>query len=94
MAIQAIREEEKVLLAAMRQPDKVLHFLRPGRLVRIREGDSVDWGWGILCCVNRRAGGSNGAAVDPADSYLLDVLLPCAGGTVAGTAGGLSRLCC
>ena len=72
-----------MLLAAMRQPDKVLHFLRPGRLVRIREGEDVEWGWGILCCVQRRAGGATGPT-DPRDLYMLDVLLPCAAGTVAG----------
>ena len=38
------------MLAAMQRPDRCIHLLRPGRLVRVRAG-SVDWGWGVVVSV-------------------------------------------
>lgn len=32
--LQDIRQQEAVILQAMLRPEKLLHFLRPGRLVR------------------------------------------------------------
>ena len=63
-----------MLLPALLRPDRCLHFLRPGRLVAIREGP-LDWGWGIVLAVHRLAktGSSNGikARACPADDVLL-----------------------
>jgi len=81
-----------VIEAAIQQPDKALVFLRPGRLVRVREG-AVDWGWGIVCSVSRRPG-NNGAAdgaAAPAAHYMLDTLLATAAGSMKGALCGASR---
>ena len=58
-AVQEMRAAEAVLLPALLRPDRCLHFLRPGRLVAVREGP-LDWGWGIVLAVHRPAGGANG----------------------------------
>ena len=41
-----------MLLPYTIRPDRCLHFLRPGRLVRIQEGPN-DWGWGIVLAVRQ-----------------------------------------
>lgn len=38
------------MLAAMQRPDRCIHLLRPGRLVKVRAG-SLDWGWGVVVSV-------------------------------------------
>lgn len=64
--------------------------------VKVRECDT-EWGWGIVVCVTRRpsppGGGTanghaaaNGATHGAADQYMLDMLLPCAPGSVASAA--------
>ena len=85
--MQELNEQEAVILREMRQPHRCLHYLRPGRLVAVREG-SVDWGWGVLVNVTRAGRPSNGHGADligtsgndPTDNYIMDVLLPCAPG--------------
>ena len=73
-------------MAAIQQPDKVLHFLRPGRLVHVleaaAEGQPVDWGWAIVVCVHRRVAAGGAAAAEPSKNYFLDLLLACAPGSV------------
>ena len=75
------------MLSALQQPDTCLHFLRPGRLVRIREGP-LDWGWGIVVSVMRKAVAVNAAFqpgdMGPASSYILDLLLSCDPASVKG----------
>ena len=56
--LQEIAEEKQKLLPYMIQPDRSLHFLRPGRLVRVIEGPN-DWRWGIVLAV-RKAPTTNG----------------------------------
>ena len=90
---QELADARTLIEAAIQQPDKALVFLRPGRLVRVREG-AVDWGWGIVCSVSRRPG-SNGAAdgaAAPASHYMLDTLLATAAGSMKGALRGAS--CC
>ena len=82
---QELSEARAVIEAAIQQPDKALVFLRPGRLVRIREG-ALDWGWGVVCSVSRRPGTDGLAA--PASHYMLDTLLA----TAAGSMKGVCRL--
>lgn len=48
-----ILHQEKIILSYMVLPDKCLHFLRPGRLIRVREG-KTEWGWGVVVSVARR----------------------------------------
>lgn len=77
---QDIARYETVMLSAIQQPTACLHFLRPGRLVRIREG-ALDWGWGIIVSVMRKAVAVNAGVqaedLGPASAYILDVLLSC-----------------
>ena len=50
----ALREREDALYAqVLARPDRVLAFLRPGRVVRVRDGQT-DWGWGVVVGVLRR----------------------------------------
>ncbi len=89
---QELADARAVIEAAIQQPDKALVFLRPGRLVRVREG-AVDWGWGIVCSVSRRPG-TNGAAdgaAAPASHYMLDTLLATAAGSMKGALWSTSR---
>ena len=50
--LQDISGQQRILLPYMMQPDRSLHLLRPGRLVRVREGPN-DWGWGIVLAVRK-----------------------------------------
>ena len=49
---QDIVEAERILTPAILAPDRCLHFLRPGRLIRVREGPH-DWGWGLVVAVHQ-----------------------------------------
>ena len=75
------------MLAAIQQPATCLHFLRPGRLVRILEG-TLDWGWGIVVSVMRKTVAVNAAVqaddLGPASAYILDLLLSCDAASVKG----------
>jgi ATP-dependent RNA helicase DOB1 len=77
----ALKEELRAagaeVMAAVLQPQRCLHFLRPGRVVRVVDG-AADWGYGVVVSVVRAEGG--GAA-----AYWVDTLLCCAdaGGKVA-----------
>ena len=75
------------MLAAIQQPSSCLHFLRPGRLVRVREAH-LDWGWGIVVSVMRKAVAVNAAVqaedMGPASAYVLDLLLSCDAASVKG----------
>ncbi|KAI8476858.1 MAG: rRNA-processing arch domain-containing protein [Monoraphidium minutum] len=78
--------------AAVLRPDRVLGFLRPGRLVHVVES-GTDWGWGVVVSVMRRpppgkglpppaAGADGDAAAPPAAQQQ-----PPAAGGGAGAAG-------
>jgi len=67
----------------MIRPDLCMQFLRPGRLIHIKDGE-VDWSWGVLVRPRREApavkanpslgpGGQQGMQ----HVYTLDVLLLC-----------------
>lgn len=85
------------MLAAIQQPATCLHFLRPGRLVRIREG-ALDWGWGIVVSVMRKTVAVNAAVqaddLGPASAYILDLLLSCDAASVKGALLSLPTLLC
>ena len=87
LLLQDIARYEMVMLAALQQPATCLHFLRPGRLVRIREGP-IDWGWGIVVSVMRKTVAVNAAAQaedsGPASAYILDLLLSCDAASIKG----------
>ncbi|KAL3533211.1 hypothetical protein ACH5RR_006732 [Cinchona calisaya] len=80
-----IAELEKKLMAEITQPGRVLYFLQPGRLVKVREG-VTDWGWGVVVNVVKKspvASGSLPAALASArgNSYIVDTLLHCSLGS-------------
>ena len=85
--MQDIARYETVMLSAIQQPSSCLHFLRPGRVVRVREGH-LDWGWGIVVSVMRKAVAVNAAVqaedMGPASAYVLDLLLSCDAASVKG----------
>lgn len=66
------KEARKLISQSVVQPDICLHVLRPGRIIRINALD-VDWGYGVLLCVQRL---EEGAPSDP-KSYIVDVMLSC-----------------
>ena len=96
--MQEIAEKEAIILAEMLRPERCLQFLRPGRLIRVRDGQ-VDWGWGVLVSVVRATpkaalgvlppprDAALPAKEDPdahAEAYVLDTLLICAKGSGQG----------
>ena len=58
------------MLAATQRPDRCIHLLRPGRLVRVRAGAS-DWGWGVVVSVLHTPPRADGAPPPP-DNVLTD----------------------
>ena len=42
-----LKRLKETLRDTMNQPVHALPFLSPGRLARVREGDT-DWGWGVV----------------------------------------------
>lgn len=42
-----LSEAERLIAAAIQQPDRALNFLRPGRLIRVKEGQVRH----VDCCV-------------------------------------------
>lgn len=80
-----IAQLEKKLMAEITQPERILYFLQPGRLVKVREG-GTDWGWGVVVNVVKKspaASGSLPAALASArgNSYIVDTLLHCSLGS-------------
>ncbi|XP_027070815.2 DExH-box ATP-dependent RNA helicase DExH10 [Coffea eugenioides] len=80
-----IAHHEKKLMAEITQPERILYFLQPGRLVKVREG-GTDWGWGVVVNVVKKsppASGSLPAALASArgNSYIVDTLLHCSLGS-------------
>ncbi|KAG5566763.1 hypothetical protein RHGRI_002338 [Rhododendron griersonianum] len=49
-----IVELEKKMMAEITRPERVLYFLLPGRLVKVREG-GTDWGWGVVVNVVKKS---------------------------------------
>lgn len=62
------------MLAATQRPDRCIHLLRPGRLVRVRAGAS-DWGWGVVVSVLHTPPRADGTA-PPDDVLQSDVPCP------------------
>ncbi|XP_073016250.1 DExH-box ATP-dependent RNA helicase DExH10 isoform X2 [Primulina eburnea] len=72
---------EKKMMAEITRPERVLSFLLPGRLVKIREG-GTDWGWGVVINVVKRPPAAPGSlpaelASSRGNSYIVDTLLHC-----------------
>ncbi|KAH6818438.1 RNA helicase [Perilla frutescens var. frutescens] len=76
---------EKKMMAAITQPERVLSFLLPGRLVKVREG-GTDWGWGVVVNVVKKPQAVSSSmpaalASSRGNSYIVDTLLHCSLGT-------------
>lgn len=76
-----VAQLEKKMMVEMTKPEKVLHFLLPGRLVKVREG-GTDWGWGVVVNVVKRppaAVGTLAASMSSSQgtTYIVDTLLHC-----------------
>ncbi|XP_040996566.1 DExH-box ATP-dependent RNA helicase DExH10 [Juglans microcarpa x Juglans regia] len=75
-----IAQLEKKLMAEITRPERVLYHLRPGRLVKIREG-GTDWGWGVVVNVMKKPSAGVGALSSRGVGYIVDTLLHCSPGS-------------
>ncbi|GAB4854072.1 Helix-loop-helix protein 2 [Ancistrocladus abbreviatus] len=75
---------EKKMMSEITRPERVLYYLQPGRLVKVREG-STDWGWGVVVNVVKKASASLGSLPSTLSSrggaYIVDTLLHCSSGS-------------
>ena len=65
----------KTIMGAVLQPDRCVHFLRAGRIVRLKV-DADDFGYGIVVSVMRSDDGAHPKAT-AVDKYIVDVLVCC-----------------
>ncbi|KAL5706662.1 RNA helicase [Ranunculus cassubicifolius] len=76
-----IAQLEKKMMSEITRPERILYFLLPGRVVKIRDG-GTDWGWGVVVNVMKMpsAAGNN---MPPArgSGYVVDTLLHCSPGS-------------
>ncbi|XP_038696168.1 DExH-box ATP-dependent RNA helicase DExH10 isoform X2 [Tripterygium wilfordii] len=70
---------EKKMMSEMTRPERVLYYLRPGRLVKVREG-GTDWGWGVVVNVMKKPSGA-GSMPSRGSNYIVDTLLHCSPGS-------------
>ncbi|KAL0333624.1 UNVERIFIED_CONTAM: DExH-box ATP-dependent RNA helicase DExH10 [Sesamum angustifolium] len=80
-----IAQHEKQMMSAITRPERVLSFLVPGRLVKVREG-GTDWGWGVVVNVVKIPSAASGSlpaalASSRGSSYIVDTLLHCSLGS-------------
>ncbi|ERN12540.1 DExH-box ATP-dependent RNA helicase DExH10 isoform X2 [Amborella trichopoda] len=82
-----IAQLEKKMMLEITRPERVLCFLLPGRLIKVRDG-GTDWGWCVVVNVVKKPPVSS-ASVPSAlasmrsTSYIVDTLLHCASGLSA-----------
>lgn len=76
-----IGQLEKKIMAEITRPERVLYYLVPGRLVKVRDG-GTDWGWGVVVNVVKKpsSGLPTGGASSRGSSYIIDTLLHCSAG--------------
>ncbi|KMT03799.1 hypothetical protein BVRB_8g189430 isoform B [Beta vulgaris subsp. vulgaris] len=70
---------EKNMMSEIMRPERVLYYLLPGRLVKIREG-GTDWGWGVVVNVVKKPPATSGT-VPRGGGYIVDTLPHCSPGT-------------
>uniref|UniRef100_A0A803LZ11 RNA helicase n=1 Tax=Chenopodium quinoa TaxID=63459 RepID=A0A803LZ11_CHEQI len=70
---------ETKMISEITRPERILYYLVPGRLVRIREG-VTDWGWGVVVNVVKKPPAAVGT-VPRGGGYIVDTLLHCSPGT-------------
>ncbi|KAG8376337.1 hypothetical protein BUALT_Bualt09G0052700 [Buddleja alternifolia] len=80
-----VAQLEKKMMAEITRPERVLSFLLPGRLVKVREG-GTDWGWCVVINVVKKPTAASSSlpaslASSRGNSYIVDALLHCAVGS-------------
>ncbi|KAJ6801777.1 DExH-box ATP-dependent RNA helicase DExH10 [Iris pallida] len=72
---------EKKIMSEITRPERVLYYLVPGRLVKVRDG-GTDWGWGVVVNVVKKPGTALASGVTPSrgTNYIVDTLLHCSPG--------------
>ncbi|KAK9269473.1 hypothetical protein L1049_001248 [Liquidambar formosana] len=80
-----IAQLEKKMMTEITRPERVLYFLNPGRLVKVREG-GTDWGWGVVVNVVKKPPAGLGTLPSALSSsrgggYIVDTLLHCSPGS-------------
>ncbi|XP_020409735.1 DExH-box ATP-dependent RNA helicase DExH10 isoform X1 [Prunus persica] len=75
-----IAQLEKKMMTEITRPERVLYFLLPGRLVKIREG-GTDWGWGVVVNVVKKPSSALGSLPSRGGGYIVDTLLHCSPGS-------------
>ncbi|KAI4352733.1 hypothetical protein L6164_006954 [Bauhinia variegata] len=68
-----IAQLERKMMSHIIRPERILYFLLPGRLIKVREG-GTDWGWGVVVNVVKKPSGTLPSHVG---SYIVDTLLHC-----------------
>ncbi|KAF3437280.1 hypothetical protein FNV43_RR20033 [Rhamnella rubrinervis] len=71
-----IAQLEKKMMLEITRPERVLYFLQPGRLVRVREG-GTDWGWGVVVNVLKNTSVGSVTLTSRGGGYIVDTLLQC-----------------
>ena len=86
-----VRALQDAALGEILKPHRCLPLLKPGRVIRVREG-AVDWGYGVVVATSRLS--SDGAdsppiESDPPEAFIVDTVLHFAPGATAD--GGVVR---
>ncbi|KAK8959177.1 hypothetical protein KSP40_PGU016018 [Platanthera guangdongensis] len=76
-----VAQLERKIMSEITRPERILYYLVPGRLVKVRDG-VTDWGWGVVVNVVKKppsGGGSlpSALATSGCSNYLVDILLHC-----------------
>uniref|UniRef100_A0A0D6QTS0 Helicase C-terminal domain-containing protein n=1 Tax=Araucaria cunninghamii TaxID=56994 RepID=A0A0D6QTS0_ARACU len=79
-----VSQLEKQMMHEITRPERVLMFLVPGRLVKVRDG-ATEWGWGVIVNVVKRPSMTSGMLpstilTSRTSGYIVDTLLHCASG--------------
>ncbi|KAF6167318.1 hypothetical protein GIB67_043179 [Kingdonia uniflora] len=80
-----IAQLEKKMMSEIIRPERVLYFLLPGRLVKVRDG-GTDWGWGVVVNVVKKSPAALGnlplaLSAQRGSAYIVDTLLHCSPGS-------------
>lgn len=77
-----IAQLEKMMMSEITRPERILFFLLPGRLVKIRDG-GTDWGWGVVVNVLKKPSAPMGTlpSASRGSGYIVDTLLHCSPGS-------------
>jgi len=73
---KSVEEYKKEMLKVIQHPSYCTAFLQPGRLIRIRHPDGLDFDWGVVVdCIARKEPKMGEDQYPPQESYFVDVLL-------------------